>query len=74
MGCWPGLVCRFRCAPEVAQHLKEGVVALSHPHVLNVIGAHALLGGGHPRVLAGGLHGAERAVDKGQKQSSTLHV
>ena len=30
---------------EVAQHLKEGVVPLGHAHILDVVGAHTLLGG-----------------------------
>ena len=57
---------------EVAQHFKEGAVAGSDAHILNVRGADALLAGGH--AVAGGLflakeplfHGSHAAVDQQQ--------
>ena len=57
---------------EVAQHFKEGAVAGSDAHILNVRGADALLAGGH--AVAGGLflakeplfHGGHAAVDQQQ--------
>lgn len=46
---------------EVAQHLKEAVVACSHSHILQVIGAYAFLSCGGPVVLLFGLqHHATR--------------
>ena len=57
---------------EVAQHLKEGAVAGSDAHALDIRGADALLAGGH--TMAGRLflrqeplfHGGHAAVDQQQ--------